>query len=127
VEVPAPEREESLERRGISILCRRSLGELARRPLELVLRREDAGAAREREEDGLAHCGPLLLEVPDRDGRRRARSGALVRLLEARDDPEQGRLADPVRADETGSGVRAEHETDLIENDLGAAVLRDAG
>ena len=53
--------------------------------------------------------------------------GALVRLLETGDDPEQGRLADAVRPDETGPRVRAERETDLIENDLGAAVLRDAG
>ena len=127
LEVSAAEREESLERRGIAILCRSSTCKLTRRVLELALRRDDARAAREGDEDALARTGSLLLEVADRGRGRRARDGALVRLLEAREDPEQGRLADTLRADETGPGVPSERETDLIDNDLGAAVLRDAG
>jgi hypothetical protein len=41
----------------------------------------------------------LLREVADRERRRRAAYRAAVRLVEAREDPEQRRLPDPVRPD----------------------------
>ena len=127
VEVAATERQEALEGRRVAILRALVAGELRRGLLELTLRGEDASPACERLEDAFFDAQALLLQIPDRRACRRACDRALVRLLEAGHDPEQRRLADAVRADEPCPRLRAEREGDLIENDLGAAVLRDAG
>ncbi len=124
----ASERDETIERRRVAVVCGDSLGESAGRVLELALRIGDPDPARERRQNGGARLLPsLLLEVADRQplGCTRDRSG--VRLLVPGDDPQQRRLADAVRPDEADARLRADGERDLIENDLGAVVLADAG
>ena len=127
LEVAAAEGEEPLQRERVAILGALALGDGRRRFVQLPLRSGDAGAAGEGVEQRLAFAPPpLLRQVPRGQplGRTRDRSG--VRRLEAGEDPEQRRLADAVGADDAEPGVRADRERDLIENLLGAEVLRDA-
>jgi hypothetical protein len=67
----------------------------------------------------------LLREVADRERRRRAAYRPRVRLVEAREDPQQRRLADPVRPDEADPAPRDERQRDTTQDELGAVVLRD--
>jgi hypothetical protein len=66
-----------------------------------------------------------LREVADRERRGSAPDRAGVRLVEAREDAEQRRLADPVRADEADPAARDERQRDTAQDELGAMVLRD--
>src|SRR6185437_9868442 len=70
---------------------------------------------------------PLLREVPDAERGRRASDAARVRLLEAGEQAEQGRLAGAVRADEPDPRTRRHDEADIRDDDLGSKRLRDSG
>src|SRR5205085_9031415 len=70
---------------------------------------------------------PLLREVPDAERRRRASDTSRVRLLEAGEQAEQGRLAGAVRADEPDPRTRRHDEVDIREDSLGSVRLRDSG
>ena len=101
LEVVAAEGEEAVERLAVRRGQVRIALESARELVEARLGLGDAGAAREGATQRLPRPDVVLLrEVPDGERGRRPADRARVRLLEARQDPEQRRLPDPVRADE---------------------------
>ena len=63
----------------------------------------------------------------DRQRRRIQRDGPAVGRLLARQQAQDGRLPDAVRADEADAGARADLEGGVLEHDLGSVGLRDAG
>ena len=69
----------------------------------------------------------LLRQVGDRQRRRIQRDGPAVGCLLAREQAQDRRLPDAVRADEADAGVRADLEGGVLEHDLGSVGLRDAG
>ena len=92
------------------------------------LGRRHARAPREIAEQRLARARVVLLrEVADRGRGRRALDLPVVRLLVAREQAEQRRLAGPVRPDEPEPRARAERQVDAVEDDVGAVRLADAG
>ena len=68
---------------------------------------------------------PLLLEIADGEPLGGAYRPGVGRL-EPGHDPQQGRLAHTVGADQTDARLRADGERDPIENDVRAEVLADA-
>ncbi len=129
LEVVGAERHDVVERHRVAVTCRVApVRERVRRLLELTLGRGHARTAREDVEDRLARLEePLLIEIADGQLLRRAYDRARVGTLEPGDDPEQRRLARAVGPDEADPGPWADGECDLIENDLGAVLLADAG
>jgi hypothetical protein len=116
MEIGAAERDEPLERHGVVV----------REALELRLGGGDAGPAGDIGEDGLAGlCVRLLLEIADRQRRRRAGYPPAIRLLEPRHDPEQRRLADPVRADDADPAAGRHRERHVREDERAGKALRD--
>ena len=127
LEVVASERDQTIQRSRVAVARVGASGESQRRRFQLALGVRDPGAPSEEREDGLSRLErALLVEIPHGERLRRARDEADVRRLEPRDDPKQGRLARPVRAEEPESGARADREIDPLENGLGAVALADA-
>src|SRR5207253_755070 len=89
-------------RRGWGVRC-------AGPPLEVAAK----GLARERVE--------LLRQVAGRQPRRAQPDATALRLVQPREQAQQRRLADPVRADDSDAAARADGERDAAE-DLGDAV-----
>ena len=128
LEVVRAERHHAVERDRVAVVRLIAASERLRRLLELLLRCRHSGAAGENGEDRLARLEqPLLVEVPDGQALRSPRHRAGIRPLEPGDEPEQRRLARAVRAHEADAGLRADGERDLIEDELGAVLLADAG
>jgi hypothetical protein len=67
----------------------------------------------------------LLREVADLERRRPPCHRPGIRLLEPAQDPEQGRLSDPVRADYADSRARLDAQRDVDEDGLAAVALAD--
>ena len=125
-EVVAAEGEEAVERLGRGRGELRLLLEAGRELVELRLGLGHAGALREVAAQRLTRRGLVLLrEVADGERGRRAADAARVRLLEPGQDPEERRLADPVRADEADSAPRGERQRHAAQDELGPVVLGD--
>ena len=122
LEVRPAEREEALERGRVGVRL-----PLGRVPGDVRLGGGDAGAAGEVGEQRLARTAVgLLRQVADGQRRGRPLDAALVRLVEPGEQPEQGRLAGPVGADETQPRAGAERQVDAVENGAGAERADDA-
>ena len=94
---------------------------------QLVVEVAEASASRDRlvENGPPGHLVDLLLEVADRELLRHGHV-AVVGVLFARDEPEDRRLAGPVRADEADLLAGVELEGGVDEEDLPAVLLADA-
>src|SRR3954451_16809708 len=89
---------------------------------------EDAGERRPRLLPArLAGAVPLLREVADREGRRRAPNAPRVGLLEPGEQAKERGLARAVRSYEPDPRARRHDEADVLEDDLGSVRLRDSG
>ncbi len=127
VEIAAAERDEAVQGARVSIVRVLAGGQGRRGLLELALGRRDAGPACERLEQRLALAALVLLRQVARGQReRRPRDAAGVGHVQPGEKPEQGRLADPVRADDAEPPLGRDRERDAVENCRGAVVLRDA-
>ncbi len=124
----AAESDDAVERHRVAVGGVLASSERQRRVLEVAFRFRDPCPARQNLQDRLSRLErALLVEVSDVEALGSPRHDALVRLLEAGDDPEQGRLAHAVRSEQPDAGAWADRERYLVENELGAVVLADAG
>ena len=114
VEVTAAQDEESRQRPLVAVVAGLARRERRRSFAQLLLRCGNTRAALEQPSQRLTPaCLGLLRQVADRERRRVVRDGPGVRLLEARQHPQQRGLADAVRADEPDAAARADAERDL--------------
>ena len=125
-QIRAAQREEPIQRGGVPLGQLRLAPEARRERVHGLLGFEDAAAAGEVAEQRLAVLDVgLLRQVADRERPWSAVDAAEVRLLEPGEDPQQRRLPDPVRPDETDPGARPHDERDVCENDVGSVRFRD--
>ena len=97
LEVGTPERQITLERLRVALLCDLATRERSCGVLELTLRAEGAGSTAQRRDDRLPRLdAPLLLEIADRQRLGSTTDDALVGQLRAGQEAEQRRLADTV-------------------------------
>ena len=123
LEVLAAEREEAVEGIAVGDGELGLLAEPARQLVHRVLRGADAGAPSEVGEHRLALAGLRLLRQ-QADGAA-AHDLAAIGLLEPRQHPQQGRFADPVRADDPYAVARRDDQRDAVEHLDGGVALRD--
>ena len=127
-EIRPPEREKSSQCRVIAVVTsRRAFGKRNGFVLELHLGSRDSGAPPQRFEQrlGLSSLSLLRNETDGKPGRfQRHLPG--IGLITSCDQAQQRRLADPVRPDHAETAAGADSEADILENRLGAVVLRDA-
>jgi hypothetical protein len=122
VEVGAPEREEPVERVGVVVREVRLGLEPRRERVHLPFGCVHARAPSEVVAQRLAGaCVGLLREVADASG---ADDAPAVRLLEAGEDAQEGRLADPVRADHAHAVAGRDDQRHAPQHLGGAEALR---
>ena len=128
-EVGAAGREIVVERACVFVVgVGRLRGERGGGPLELRAGRVHAGAATEELEQRLALGAlGLLRQVAHAGARRGARHAAAVGSIEPREEPQQRRLADAIRSDDTQAGAGADGDVDAVEHGQAAASARGHG
>jgi hypothetical protein len=125
LEVAAASDKKEVERLCVGVRLLRLRSEALGQHVHLPLRPCDAGTSREIGAQGLSRERVAILR--QEADRTAGTDRATVWGVEAGEQPQQGRLARTVRADEADPCVRRHDEIDVCEDDLCTMTLRNAG